>query len=86
MKEFKPEDLAKLTILGECIHEVLFPYKDFLRFDIKRAYNSIEKSLNHILRHSYGNQSLEELDEYRDKVCTFMDEVVKNNFQFIKKS
>ncbi len=86
MKEIKPEDLAKLTLYIECIHEVLEPYKDFLRFDIKKAYNSIDKSVNHILKHSYGNQLLEELDEYRDKISIFTDKLIKGEFHFTEKS
>jgi len=85
MKEIKPEDLAKLTLFTECLHEVLIPYKNYLRYDIKKAYNDIDKGLNHIIRHSYGNQSLEELDEYRDKISIFTDELIEGKFNFTKK-
>lgn len=58
MNKIEPEHLAQLTVYIECIHEILYPYKDYLRFDIKKAYNNIDKAVNHILRHSYGDQLL----------------------------
>lgn len=82
MKEFSPEDLAKLTIFAELLDEVLDKYKHLLRHDFKRHYSLINNSVNVILRKSYGGQSYEELDEYRDKIHNFTQKLIEGKFHF----
>lgn len=79
---FTPEELAKVAVHIECIHEILFPYKDVLVYDTKKAYKLIDNGTKMLLKQFFGDQSLEELDIYRDKVSNYTHQIVANNFNF----
>jgi hypothetical protein len=79
MKNLTKEKLALLTIHSDAIHDILIDH-DFVT-DLKQAFNNIERSTKYIMKRSYGNQSLENFDEYKQKIQSYLLEVINGKFE-----
>jgi len=79
MQVITNEEFAMLTICIDKVHDILMT-KDF-KFEVKQAFNVIEKKTNYIMKSSYGKQSLEELDDYKDAIFKYGYELINGKFE-----
>lgn len=82
MKYLTQEKLALLTIHADAIHDILFEHS-FVH-DLKQAFKNIEKNTKYIIERSYGNQDLENFDFHKQKIESYLLNVVQGNFELKK--
>lgn len=79
MTPITKEEFALGTICIDILHDILIN-KDF-NHEYKRKANIVEKNVKWIFEKSYGKESLEEFDEYKEAIMLFAMKTINGKFK-----
>ncbi len=77
MVNITKEKLAELIIYSDNIHDILSEY-DFNQ-DLKMEFSRVDKATKKIIKFAFNGSSVGELDEWKFKIRTFVNELIGDN-------
>lgn len=75
-KPISKEHLAELIMYSDIIDDILQEY-DF-NYQMKMEFKKVHKAVKNIIKFSFGTESIGELDLWKFKIRTFVDDLIKD--------